>query len=229
MGPATAAVLADAPFDAADVRDKAVSYRMLIDAGVNPGVAARIRREHSLAWSFESEGEDLARRSTQVRGLGDAERAWVAASSGDWQADDADRPTADGESDAGGGDRSGPADGDIGGSPETEEHEEPAESDGAAGERAWVAASARGDAHGTKTDGSGDPAAAESAWRERSRPTPVADIEGVSDGDAADLAEAGITSARALAVADPEEIADALDRDAAHVAELRDAAAEHVD
>lgn len=85
VGPATAAVLADAPFDAADVRAKNVSFRMLLDAGVNPGVAARIRREHSLSWSFNSEdSEDLRRRSAQVRGLGDAERAWVAAASDDW-------------------------------------------------------------------------------------------------------------------------------------------------
>ena len=85
VGPATADVLADASFGAEEIREKVVSFRMLTDAGVNPGVAARIRREHSLAWSFESEGEDLRRRSSQVRGLGDAERAWVAASSGDWQ------------------------------------------------------------------------------------------------------------------------------------------------
>jgi len=224
VGPATADVLADAPFDAADVRDKAVSYRMLIDAGVNPGVAARIRREHSLAWSFESEGEDLARRSTQIRGLGDAERAWVAASSGDWQSDDVDRPNAGGRREGAGADRNDPGDADDEGTADADEG-----SDDAAAERAWVAASARGDASGTKTDGSGDPVAAESAWRERSSPTPVADVEGVSDDDAADLAEAGITSARTLAVADPEEVAEALDRDAGRVAELRDAAAELVD
>ena len=211
VGPATAAVLADAPFGAADVGDKAVSYRMLVDAGVNPGVAARIRREHSLAWSFESEGDDLARRSSQIRGLGDAERAWVAASSGDWQADDADRPDADEE-------RNG-----------ADDRVADDRDDDTAAERAWVAASAGGDTSGTQTDGSGDPVAAESAWRERSPPTPVADVEGVSEEDADDLAEAGITSARTLAVADPEDIADALGRDAARVAELRDAAAEHVD
>lgn len=219
VGPATADALADASFGAADVRDKAVSYRMLVDAGVNPGVAARIRREHSLAWSFESEGEDLARRSSQIRGLGEAERAWVAASSGDWQADDADRPDAGGERD--GADR----DGSDGADDEVADER----GDDAAAERAWVAASADGDTSGTKTDGSGDPVAAESAWRERSPPTPVADVEGVSEADAADLAEAGITSARTLSVADPEEIADALGRDAARVAELRDAADEHVD
>lgn len=85
VGPATAAVLADATFDAAGIRDKSVSFRMLLDAGVNPGVAARIRREHSLSWSFESEdADDLRRRSSQIRGLGDAERAWVAAASDDW-------------------------------------------------------------------------------------------------------------------------------------------------
>ncbi|ESP88554.1 DUF7409 domain-containing protein [Candidatus Halobonum tyrrellensis] len=87
VGPATAAVLSEASFDADDVRGKSVSFRMLVDAGVNPGVAARIRREHSLSWSFESEdGDDLKRRSAQIRGLGDDERAWVAASSGDWEA-----------------------------------------------------------------------------------------------------------------------------------------------
>ncbi|QZP38105.1 DUF7409 domain-containing protein [Halobaculum magnesiiphilum] len=234
VGPATAAVLADAPFGAADVREKAVSYRMLIDAGVNPGVAARIRREHSLAWSFESEGEDLARRSSQVRGLGDAERAWVAASSGDWQGQDSEGSDA-AEGGAGGDDTdddvrvdtddaAATANDDTAATTDDEETD-----DGEAAERAWVAASARGDASGTKTDGSGDPVAAESAWRERSRPTPVVDVAGVNDRDAADLAEAGITSARALAIADPEEIGEALDRDAAHVAELRDAAAEHVD
>lgn len=204
VGPATAAILAAAEFDADAVRRKAVSYRMLVDAGVNPGVAARIRREHSLAWSFESEGEDLRRRSAQVRGLGDAERAWVAASSGDWQADE--RSPADGADDAADDSRS--------------------ETDDA--ERAWVAAS--GDAReSTKTDGSGDPVAAESAWRDRSRPTPVGSLDVVTPEEAADLAEAGITSVRALALADPAAVADALDRDADRVAKLRDAAAAHAD
>ncbi|WP_435065460.1 DUF7409 domain-containing protein [Halobaculum sp. EA56] len=212
MGDATAAVLADAPFGAAEIRDRRVSYRMLTDAGVNPGVAARIRREHSLAWSFESEGEDLRRRSSQVRGLGDEERAWVAASSGDWQAADADP---DDDADTGPLEATDHGDGSGG------------QSDDDA-EAAWVAAAGDG-AASTKTDGSGDPVAAESAWRERSRPVPVEEVAGVTAGDAADLAEAGITSARALAIADPDEVADALDRDADRVAALRDAAAEHVD
>lgn len=86
VGPATAERLADAAFGAAEIAAREVSFNMLRTAGVNPGVAAKIRREHSLPWSFETEDSDgdLDRRSTQVRGLGDGERAWVAASEGDW-------------------------------------------------------------------------------------------------------------------------------------------------
>lgn len=86
VGPATAERLADAAFGAAEIAAREVSFNMLRAAGVNPGVAAKIRREHSLPWSFETEDSDgdLDRRSTQVRGLGDGERAWVAASEGDW-------------------------------------------------------------------------------------------------------------------------------------------------
>lgn len=99
VGPATSSALADADLAVADVRDKRVSYRILVDAGVNPGVAAKIRREHSLSWSFEA-GDGLDRRSSQVRGLGSDEAAWVAASAGDWDSerDDAagdDAETAD--------------------------------------------------------------------------------------------------------------------------------------
>ena len=97
VGPATAAALAERGIEAAAIERKRVSYRMLVDADVNPGVAAKIRREHSLSWSFEG-GEDLDRRSTQIRGLKDDERAWIAASSGDWEERAA--PTADGGSTA---------------------------------------------------------------------------------------------------------------------------------
>ncbi|MUV61891.1 hypothetical protein GJ634_14895, partial [Halobacterium sp. CBA1126] len=85
VGPATADVLVDAGVDAQDVESKAVSHAELVDVGVNPGVAARIRREHSLQWSFEG-GQDLDRRAEQVRGLHDEEREWVAASYGDDEA-----------------------------------------------------------------------------------------------------------------------------------------------
>ncbi|SEK71451.1 hypothetical protein SAMN04488691_1011142 [Haloferax larsenii] len=95
IGPATAAELDDSEIGVESILDGAVCYRDLVDAGVNPGVAAKIRRWHSLSWSFNS-GDDLDRRSAQVRGLGDEEREWVAASSGDWGTDD-DADTADGD------------------------------------------------------------------------------------------------------------------------------------
>ncbi|MWV63640.1 hypothetical protein GRS48_02205 [Halorubrum sp. JWXQ-INN 858] len=99
VGRATAETLAAAGLSAADVTEKRVSYRRLVDAGVNPGVAAKIRREYSLSWSFEA-GDGLDRRSAQVRGLGEAEAAWVAASAGDWEsaADGAAAGSADGSS-----------------------------------------------------------------------------------------------------------------------------------
>ena len=87
VGPSTAAILDREGYDATAITDKRLSYRMLVEAGVNPGVAAKIRREHSLSWSFRS-GGDLDRRSAQVRGLGRAEAAWVAASAGDWASGD---------------------------------------------------------------------------------------------------------------------------------------------
>lgn len=95
VGPATAEVIETASFGPAAVARKEVSFGMLLDAGVNPGVAARIRREHSLPWSFDTEEDrgDLDRRSDQIRGLGDGERAWVAASAGDWTEADDTEPT----------------------------------------------------------------------------------------------------------------------------------------
>lgn len=86
VGPATAECLSEADLEAADILTKDVSYRELVDAGVNAGVATKIRREHSLSWSFGGDGsEDLDRRSEAVRGLQEGERAWVAASTGDWE------------------------------------------------------------------------------------------------------------------------------------------------
>ncbi|MFB6094525.1 MAG: helix-hairpin-helix domain-containing protein [Halanaeroarchaeum sp.] len=86
VGPATAAVLEDRGIDPVDVVERRVSHAQLLEAGVNAGVAAKIRREHSLAWSLDG-GEDLDRRAEQVRGLKDEERAWVAASSEGWSAE----------------------------------------------------------------------------------------------------------------------------------------------
>lgn len=89
VGPATAEVLQDVGVEPEHIAERRVSHAQLVKFGVNPGVAARIRREHSLSWSL-SGGEDLDRRAEQVRGLQDGERAWVAASSQSWE--DRDEP-----------------------------------------------------------------------------------------------------------------------------------------
>lgn len=74
-----------ADVDPDTVREKEYSYRMLLDAGVDESVADALRRRFSLPWSFESDG-DLERRSSEVRGLGAAEREWIAVSGDDgWQ------------------------------------------------------------------------------------------------------------------------------------------------
>ncbi|MGM0605800.1 MAG: helix-hairpin-helix domain-containing protein [Halobacteriota archaeon] len=196
VGPATAAVIEDAPFDADALGSKRVSYRMLVDAGVNPGVAAKIRREHSLSWSFSS-GSDLERRSSHIRGLGEAEAAWIAASSGDWN-----------DSATGSADRT------------------PAESIDSGGvtdaERAWgdVDAALRT----AETDGSGDAIEAEAAWRTRSKPTPISTLECIDQADIKTLAEAGITSVRSLATADADHVADVLELDRSTVRRWHDAA-----
>ncbi|WP_336037050.1 DUF7409 domain-containing protein [Halobacterium yunchengense] len=193
VGPATADVLAAAGVDADDVAAKAVSHAQLVEYGVNPGVAARIRREHSLQWSFEG-GEDLDRRAEQVRGLQDDERAWVAASYGE---DDA---TADGSGDATAEEaawRDQPsaapgADSADGGGDE--------DAESAWRDRSWP----NGD------DADADPERGEREWRERSTPTPVTELDAVDEADAALLARAGVTSVRSLATAHVEHVADSL-------------------
>ncbi|MEZ3116401.1 hypothetical protein RYH80_10815 [Halobaculum sp. MBLA0147] len=171
VGPATAERLADAAFGAAEIAAREVSFNMLRAAGVNPGVAAKIRREHSLPWSFETEDSDgdLDRRSTQVRGLGDGERAWVAASEGDWD-DPANAPD---------GAATTPTDEDGGGSPtvsfETGESEWPEPATPAGVETA----------DGTGLDG--PPTAADRHGDESDDGIQA----GVEDGPAADDAETG--------------------------------------
>ena len=96
VGPATAPILEGAGIEPADIRERRVSHAQLVQAGVNPGVAAKIRRHHSLSWSLEG-GEDLDRRAEQVRGLQDGEREWVARSASDWEdGTDSEGETADG-------------------------------------------------------------------------------------------------------------------------------------
>lgn len=211
VGPATGEAIDSAGFTAADIVEKSVSYSMLLDAGVNPGVAAKIRRFHSLSWSFDNSG-DLNRRSEQVRGLQDDERAWVAESgigSDDAEdepstsdeltvSDDADDEAAWVEDATEKPDSILPADETV-----DEEEDEDAEA-------AWVAgAQADGVATSSATaDGSGDQLAAEAAWRERSKPTPVTAVSGIGEQYSEQLAEAGVTSIRSLATASPELLSD---------------------
>ncbi|ELY43877.1 hypothetical protein [Natronorubrum sulfidifaciens] len=66
-------------------REKAYSYQMLLDAGVDESTAKRLRRRFSLPWTFDHDG-DLEQRSSAVRGLGAAEREWIAKSGDEgWQ------------------------------------------------------------------------------------------------------------------------------------------------
>ncbi|MEF8799872.1 MAG: helix-hairpin-helix domain-containing protein [Halolamina sp.] len=212
VGPVTAGAIEEAGFAVQDLVDKNVSYRMLLSAGVNAGVAAKIRRYHSLSWSFDADG-DLSRRSEQVRGLQDEERAWVA-DSGIGDADVEDDPAAepttetDGEaawianSESAQADEEASNDGDWPATDTDGEHATTTEEDD---EAAWLADS---ESAATTADGSGDPIAAEAAWRERSKPTPLTEISGLGDRNSKRLAEAGVTSVRSLATASPELLSD---------------------
>ncbi|WP_254523329.1 hypothetical protein [Natrinema caseinilyticum] len=74
-----------AEIDPEAVVEKEHSYRSLLGDGVDEQIADTLRRRYSLPWSFESDG-DLDRRSSVVRGLGAAEREWIAVSEDDdWQ------------------------------------------------------------------------------------------------------------------------------------------------
>lgn len=209
VGPSTADALAAADVVPADITGKRVSHAQLVEYGVNPGVAARIRREHSLQWSFEG-GADLDQRAEQVRGLQDDERQWVAASYGVDAEADGSGDAAAAESDwqaaavAGGG----------GGSP-PEQTDTP---DAADEEAAWR--------EGSWPTGDADDAAerGEAAWQEASAPTPVTALRAVDDDAAALLASAGITSVRSLATAHVDQVADSLGVSSDRVRALRDAA-----
>ncbi|QSG01780.1 DUF7409 domain-containing protein [Natranaeroarchaeum sulfidigenes] len=210
IGPATAETLRTESVEVADIRDKRVSYQQLVDAGINAGVATKIRRWHSLPWSFGGEGSQLDNRSKNVRGLRDGEREWVAASSG---ADDSTTDSAmDGDwSPAGSsaghtGNRSEIRDGDWTPSGDIDDTDDSFTEDDWTSGRGTTTAAAD-----AETDGGGTAVAAESAWRERSKSDPVTAVAGVTDDDAELLAEAGITSVRRLATADPEQVADLLD------------------
>lgn len=81
------AALEAAEIDPDAVPAKEYSYRMLLDAGVDESTADALRRRFSLPWSFEGDDGDLERRSSEIRGLGEAEREWIAVSDDEeWQA-----------------------------------------------------------------------------------------------------------------------------------------------
>ena len=82
--------LADVGIDTEAIRERECSYRKLRDEAVPEPIADALRRRFSLPWSFETDG-DLDRRSTAVRGLGEAEREWIEVSSDEtWQSFDYD-------------------------------------------------------------------------------------------------------------------------------------------
>jgi hypothetical protein len=207
VGPATADVLEaeDVPPEAFE--RKSVSHSQLVDAGVNPGVAARIRREHSLQWSFEG-GEDLDQRAEQVRGLQDDEREWVAKSHGEADA------SADGSGDATAEEAAWQAEGPVKTDVEVSEDDEEA----AWREKSWP-------------NGDGESAFEyeERAWREQSAPTPLTELEGIDEDDATLLSRAGVTSVRSLATAHVERVAESLDVSRERVEAWRDAAREYAD
>jgi len=207
VGPATADVLAAAGIDAEDLAAKSVSHAELVEAGVNPGVAARIRREHSLQWSF-SGGEDLDRRAEQVRGLHDEEREWVAASYGD------DEASADGS-------------GDAAAEESAWQRQSASSSDAEGGDQAAEESAWRERSWPNGEDSEPSPERDEATWREQSTPTPVTAVEGVDETAAKLLARAGVTSVRSLATAHVEHVADSLGVDEERIAAWKRAAADN--
>lgn len=189
LGPATAERLRAEGVEAADIRDKRISYRRLVDTGINAGVATKIRRWHSLPWTFGGEESQLDNRSKNVRRLREGEREWVAAST---DHDETIEPITDADWIP-----SGAAD-------ESEDRSVRHDSD-------WTPSGAVDGVTDAEADGGVTAVVAEAAWRERSKSEPVTTVKGVTADDAERLAEARITSVRRLATADPEQVADLLD------------------
>lgn len=209
VGPATADVLEEESISPEAFERKSVSHSQLVEAGVNPGVAARIRREHSLQWSFEG-GEDLDQRAEQVRGLQDDEREWVARSYGAAEA------SADGSGDATAEEVAWQEDATVSTDVEVSADDADVDEEGWR-QRSWP----NGD------DAAIDIEHEEQAWREQSAPTPLTELEGIDEADATMLSRAGVTSVRSLATAHVERVAESLDVSVERVAEWRDVAREH--
>ena len=236
VGPKTAALLRDSEISLTDFLEKRIAYRDLTAAGVNPGVAAKIRREHSLSWSLDGGGTDLGRRSSQVRGLDDDERAWIAASSG-WSEDEAET---DGSGDGTAGEAAWREQTASGDDTEGRTVDRGVDDDSSAtdGEAAWRAGGSDdllgsddgGSENTADTGGDGTSTAArdaESAWRRQSAPTPLTAVDGLDEEAAATLHRAGIGSVRRLTTADIESVADALEVDRERVESWYRLAREH--
>lgn len=239
VGPATAATLEEEGVGADDLLEKAVSYRELVAAGVNPGVAGKLRREHSLRWTHDEE-RDLDRRSRGVRGLRDGEREWVAAAEDAGEPDrpeDAAASTTGSETTTTASETTTTA----GGPGTTARDGETAAVDDRAGAETREGSAAHDDADDpthasdspetppTKTDGDGDPFAAEAAWRERARSPTVATLAPVDRVAADRLAAAGVETIRQLATADLDRLAVELGVPRERVAEWKAAARERAD
>jgi hypothetical protein len=84
LNPESVRKLVEAGVTIADLESKSVSYRDLVETGIEAGVATDLRRHFSLPWTFEL-GSDLAERSGAVGALSSHEREWVELSDGDWQ------------------------------------------------------------------------------------------------------------------------------------------------
>ncbi|RLM84093.1 helix-hairpin-helix domain-containing protein [Halobellus sp. Atlit-38R] len=232
VGPKTAALLRDSEISLTDFLEKRIAYRDLTTAGVNPGVAAKIRREHSLSWSLDGGGTDLDRRSSQVRGLDDDERAWIAASSG-WSEDEAET---DGSGDGTAGEaawreQTASGDGTVGRTTDRGVDDGSSATDGEAAWRAGGSDDLLEPEDGGSETGSNERTTAtrdaESAWRQQSAPTPLTAVDGLDEEAAATLHRAGIGSVRRLTTADIESVADALDVDRERVASWYRLAREH--
>ncbi len=79
-----AAELRSADVGPADLLERRVSFRDLVEAGVDTETAAALRTEFSLHYA-STLGDGLSERSDAMEYLQSTERAWIAASDGDWE------------------------------------------------------------------------------------------------------------------------------------------------
>ncbi|AGN02543.1 hypothetical protein L593_13020 [Salinarchaeum sp. Harcht-Bsk1] len=200
VGASTAATLSAADISVEDVDEKTVSYRELVEAGVNPGVAGKIRREHSLHWTHDEEAFDLDRRSKNVRGLREGEREWVASTEGTELEVSTDRPASQNDDSDGSQDVDGWYDG----------------NGDRIGTNEVTGTAMDGDAADDELAGDGeDPFSAEAAWRERASSPSVATVGPVPADAAEALETVGVETVRQLATANVDRLATelGLDRD----------------